>query len=224
MNNKEFIAYTAQHKIVPVYFHEDTDTAIKVVQASYDGGIRIFEFVNRGKTGLATFQKITQHFKDYRDLKIGVGTIFDSQTAREFIKSGAQFIVSPGLVNELAEFCEAHDVAYIPGVGTITEAITAMHLKCEMIKLFPANVIGSAFAKAVKSVMPQLAIMPTGGIEPTRDSMKEWFAAGVNCVGMGSQLFNKQQIKDSNFTTLTADIERSIAIYMKILEEINSTD
>ncbi len=223
MNNKEFIAYTAQHKIVPVYFHEDAHTAIKVVKASYDGGVRIFEFVNRGASGLATFQKITEHFKHLKDLKIGVGTIFDRATAQKFIAAGAQFIVSPGLVNELAEFCAEREVAYIPGVGTITEAITAMHLKCEMIKLFPANVIGSAFAKAVKSVMPHLAIMPTGGIEPTRESMKEWFAAGVNCVGMGSQLFNKQQIKDNNFTALTADIERSIAIAMNIMGGTNPT-
>ena len=217
MNYKELIAYTAQHKIVPVFFNEDLETTINVVQASYDGGVRIFEFVNRGISGLDTFEKLIQHFSHLEDLKIGIGTIFDSKTARKFIDAGAQFVVSPGLVDELAKFCVERDVAYIPGVGTITEAIRAMHLNCEVIKLFPANVIGSAFAKAVKSVMPQLAIMPTGGIDPTYDSMKPWFKAGVSCVGMGSQLFNKTQISKGDFVGLKHDIQTAI----KVASDIN---
>lgn len=212
MDNKQFIAYAAQHKIVPVFFHNNVDVAIQVVQASYDAGIRIFEFVNRGETGLTTFKALTGHFSDVIDLKIGVGTIFDSTTAQQFIDSGAQFIVSPGLVQDLAVYCKEHKIAYIPGIGTITEAITAMQLGCDMIKLFPANVIGSAFAKAVKSVMPQLAIMPTGGIEPTQDSLKVWFDAGVNCIGMGSQLFDNEKIKNHDFNKLSEDISKAVLI------------
>lgn len=217
MDSKNFIKLTEDHKIVPVFFNKNSDVVIKTIQASYNGGVRIFEFVNRGENGLETFKKVLKHFSDYSDLIIGVGTIYDSQTAQKFIESGAQFIVSPGLVIELAEYCKKNNVAYIPGVATITETITAMHLGCEMIKIFPANVIGSAFAKAVKSVMPHLAIMPTGGVEPTSESMGEWFKAGVNCVGMGSQLFDKQKISRGDFHGL----EKDISIAVEVAKTIN---
>ncbi|MEO9954042.1 bifunctional 4-hydroxy-2-oxoglutarate aldolase/2-dehydro-3-deoxy-phosphogluconate aldolase [Nonlabens sp.] len=217
MDTKNFIKLTKDHKIVPVFFNENSDVVIKTIQASYNGGVRIFEFVNRGTNGLETFKKVSKHFSDLTDLILGVGTIYDSQTAQTFIESGAQFIVSPGLVIELGEYCKENNVAYIPGVATITETITAMHLGCEMIKIFPANVIGSAFAKAVKSVMPHLAIMPTGGVEPTSDSMGEWFKAGVNCVGMGSQLFDKQKISSGDFEGL----EKDISIAVEVAKTIN---
>ncbi|WP_405370761.1 MULTISPECIES: bifunctional 4-hydroxy-2-oxoglutarate aldolase/2-dehydro-3-deoxy-phosphogluconate aldolase [unclassified Nonlabens] len=212
MDTKNFIKLTEDHKIVPVFFNENSDVVIKTIQASYNGGVRIFEFVNRGTNGLETFKKVSKHFSDLTDLILGVGTIYDSQTAQTFIESGAQFIVSPGLVIELGEYCKKSNVAYIPGVATITETITAMHLGCEMIKIFPANVIGSAFAKAVKSVMPHLAIMPTGGVEPTSDSMGEWFNAGVNCVGMGSQLFDKKKISSGDFEGLQKDISIAVEV------------
>lgn len=212
MNTKNFIKLTEDHKIVPVFFNENSDVVIQTIQASYNGGVRIFEFVNRGTNGLETFTKLTSHFSNYTDLILGVGTIYDSKTAHLFIENGAQFIVSPGLVIELGEYCIGKGVAYIPGVATITETITAMHLGCEMIKIFPANVIGSAFAKAVKSVMPHLAIMPTGGVEPTSESMGEWFNAGVNCVGMGSQLFDKKKISGGDFSGLEKDILAAVEI------------
>jgi 2-dehydro-3-deoxyphosphogluconate aldolase/(4S)-4-hydroxy-2-oxoglutarate aldolase len=212
MDTNQFIALTEEHKIVPVFYHENSDVVIKTIQASYDGGIRIFEFVNRGANGLEIFKIIINHFSMQTDLIIGVGTIYDSSTAKEFVELGAQFIVSPGLVTELGQYCIDNRVAYIPGVATITEVITAKQLGCDMIKIFPANVIGSAFAKAVKSVMPSIAIMPTGGIEPTESSLSEWLNAGVNCVGMGSQLFDKKKIAKSDFSGLREDISKAITI------------
>lgn len=210
MDITQFIQLTKSHKIVPVFFHQDANVVINTIEASYKGGVRIFEFVNRGLNGLETFKTIIPYFNKYEDLVIGVGTIYDSKTAAQFVEAGAQFIVSPGLVPELANYCVQNNIAYIPGIATITEATTAMHLGCEMIKIFPANVIGSAFAKAVKSVLPQLAIMPTGGINPTENGLSEWFNAGVNCVGMGSQLFDKLKINNGDFKGLELDIEKAV--------------
>lgn len=210
MEITQFIKQTESHKIVPVFFHQDANVVINTIESSYKGGVRIFEFVNRGLNGLETFKTIIPYFKKYDDLVIGVGTIYDSKTAAQFVEAGAEFIVSPGLVSELGAYCVQNHIAYIPGIATITEATTAMHLGCEMIKIFPANVIGSAFAKAVKSVLPQLAIMPTGGINPTEDALKEWFKAGVNCVGMGSQLFDKLKIKNGDFEGLEQDIKIAV--------------
>lgn len=212
MKIQDFINLTNDHKIVPVFFNESAAITIQTMEASYQGGVRIFEFVNRGSNGIETFIEAVNHFKKYPDYVIGVGTIYDSATARKFIDAGAQFIVSPGLVPELATYCVKSDMAYIPGIATITEATTAMHLGCEMIKLFPANVIGSAFAKAVKSVLPQLAIMPTGGITPTASGLGEWLKAGVNCVGMGSQLFDKSKINSGDFMGLQDDIHKAVQV------------
>lgn len=218
MDIQSFIAATQQHKIVPVFFHKDAQTVIQTVEAAYNGGVRIFEFVNRGSNGLETFTQVITYFKKYQDLYIGVGTIYNADTAAQFVYAGAQFIVSPGLVPALATYCIEAQVAYIPGIGTITEAITAMHLGCEMVKLFPANVIGVDFAKALKSVMLDMAIMPTGGIEPTKTSLSQWFHAGVNCVGMGSQLFDKNTIALGDFDKL----KRDIAIAVTIAAALNS--
>jgi len=212
MKIKDFITLTDNHKIVPVFFNENVTVTIQTMEAAYQGGVRIFEFVNRGSNGIDTFKEAVKYFEKYSDYVIGVGTIYDSTTAQKFIEAGAQFIVSPGLVQELGSYCVTNDIAYIPGIATITEATSAMHLGCKMIKLFPANIIGSAFAKAVKSVLPHLAIMPTGGITPDVDSLEKWFNTGVNCVGMGSQLFDKTKIKKSDFTGLQKDIAKAVNI------------
>ncbi|WP_124980275.1 bifunctional 4-hydroxy-2-oxoglutarate aldolase/2-dehydro-3-deoxy-phosphogluconate aldolase [Nonlabens xiamenensis] len=210
METKQFIELTQQHKIVPVFYHSDIEVVIQTIQASYDAGVRIFEFVNRGDNGLESFTRAVKHFHDYSDLCLGVGTLFDVDTATGFVAAGAQFMVSPGWVDELARYAATCNLAYIPGIATISEAITAKNAGCQMIKIFPANVVGPAFAKAVASVLPDLAIMPTGGIEPTKESMGAWFKAGVNCVGMGSQLFDKKKIADGDFHGLAMDIRQAV--------------
>lgn len=215
MTSTAFIELTKDHKIVPVFYHSSADVTIKTMQAAYDGGVRIFEFVNRGENALKNFKEAVTHFQKYNDFILGIGTIYDSSTAHKFLESGAQFIVSPGLVPELATYCLNNNVAYIPGVATITEATTAMHLGSQMIKLFPANVIGCAFAKAVKSVLPQLNIMPTGGIRPNQEDLYKWFESGVNCVGMGSQLFDKEKIRKQDFASLSSDIKQAVILVSK---------
>ncbi|KQC33808.1 ketohydroxyglutarate aldolase [Nonlabens sp. YIK11] len=210
MNIETFISRTDQHTIVPVFYHGDLQTCIDVVNAAYDGGVRTFEFVDRGANAIDTFKELMNRKSRWPDLEIGIGTIYDLQTAKEYINLGAAFVVSPCLVDEVAIHCRDHDVSYIPGIATIKEAFDASTLGCKMIKIFPANVIGSAFAKAITSVLPQLAIMPTGGIEPTANGLKEWFDAGVNCVGMGSQLFDKNKISKKDYVGLSNDIVEAI--------------
>ena len=178
--------------------------------ASYDGGVRTFEFVNRGSNAAETFKALIELKDKWPDLEIGIGTIYDLDTAKKFIDLGAAFVVSPCLVEDVATYCRDQQVAYIPGIATIKEAFNATQLGCKMIKIFPANVIGSAFAKAITSVLSELAIMPTGGIEPSTDGLKEWFDAGVNCVGMGSQLFDKNKISNKDYKGLSNDIAEAI--------------
>lgn len=206
MTIQHFISRTNTHKIVPVFYHKDLQTSIEVVNAAYNGGVRTFEFVNRGDNAIDIFKELINQKDRWPDLEIGIGTIYDLPTAKDFIDLGAAFVVSPCLVEEIATYCTKKDIAYIPGVATIKEAFTANQLGCQMIKIFPANVIGSAFAKALSSVLSELAIMPTGGIEPSQQGLKEWFDAGVNCVGMGSQLFDKNKISNKDYVGLSNDI------------------
>jgi len=210
MTIKEFIARTDQHKIVPVFFHKELDTVIEVVDASYKGGVRTFEFVNRGDNAPETFQELMVQKHRWPDLEIGIGTIYDLKSARMYLDMGASFVVSPCLIEEVASHCSQHQFAYIPGVATIKEAHTALSLGCEMVKIFPANVIGSAFAKALSSVLPTIAVMPTGGIEPSIEGLKEWFDVNVNCVGMGSQLFDKNKISNKDYPGLSNDILNAV--------------
>lgn len=210
MNAKQFLEKTNLHKIVPVFYHSDLDTTLGTIKAAYEGGVRIFEFVNRGTNGLDTFKSIMASSDLFNDLTIGIGTIYDAATAQSFIDAGAQFVVSPCFVEEVAQLCNAHNIVYLPGIATIKEAHTASLYNCTIVKIFPANVIGSAFAKALKSVLPELHMMPTGGIEPTAASMKPWIDAGVCCIGMGSQLFDKNKIAGKQFKELSKDIAQAI--------------
>lgn len=210
MNITDFIRRTQDHKIVPVFYNDDLETCKKVVQASYDAGVRTFEFVHRGTSAPQIFEQLLAQISEWPDLVIGIGTIYDKEAAIKYIDMGASFVVSPCLVEEVATYCAQAGVAYIPGIATIKEAFNAKSLGCQMIKIFPASVIGFAFAKALKSVMPDIAVMPTGGIEPTIDGLKPWFSANVNCVGMGSQLFDKNKISKKDYLGLSIDITEAI--------------
>jgi 2-dehydro-3-deoxyphosphogluconate aldolase / (4S)-4-hydroxy-2-oxoglutarate aldolase len=176
--------------IIPVYFTPDLRLATKVMASSFEAGIDAFEFTNRGSEAMEIFKEISKIAKaDYPDKKLGIGTILNQEEAKKFIDAGADFVVQPGISPEVADACEKQNIPWIPGVITPSEILNALNLGAEMVKLFPANVMGSAYIKALRGPMPNLKIMATGGIEPTEASLKEWFGAGVNAVGMGSQLF-----------------------------------
>jgi 2-dehydro-3-deoxyphosphogluconate aldolase/(4S)-4-hydroxy-2-oxoglutarate aldolase len=120
---------------------------------------------------------------------LGIGTIVDAETAENYVKLGADFIVQPGTTKEVSEVCKKHNIAWVPGVMTPTEIYSALSLGASMVKIFPGNIVGSAYVKALRGPMPTVKIMVTGGVEPTEGSLKEWFDAGANAVGLGSQLF-----------------------------------
>ncbi|WP_299604060.1 bifunctional 4-hydroxy-2-oxoglutarate aldolase/2-dehydro-3-deoxy-phosphogluconate aldolase [uncultured Aquimarina sp.] len=210
--------YTKEHMVsimekvgvIPVFNHSDIEISKKVLDASYDAGIRVFEFTNRDTKALDVFSELKKYATKYEDLLLGIGTIFSKAQAQQFIDAKTDFIVSPALIPEVMDFCNEIDLLSIPGCATITEVYTAHQYGAKLIKAFPGNVLGSDFIKAVKSVLPQIKIMPTGGVQPTLENLKLWFDSGVSCVGMGSQLFDKNDIKKQNFSKLTGDIKQVI--------------
>lgn len=191
--------------MVPVFYHPDFETAKEVILACYKGGVRVFEFTNRGDFAHETFGQLSKWAaRECPDLILGVGSIVDAGTASLYLQLGANFVVGPLLNPEIFKVCNRRQVAYIPGCGSVSEIGYAQELGAEVVKVFPAgNVGGPSFVKNIKAPMPWSSIMVTGGVEPTEDNLSKWFNAGVTCVGMGSNLFPKDVVASKNWDQIT---------------------
>lgn len=200
--------------IIPVFYHSDVDTARKVLKACYDGGIRVFEFTNRGDFAHEVFAELNKYaIRELPDLVMGVGTVVDAGTASLYIQLGANFIVSPFIKDEMARACNARKVPWIPGCGTLTEIARAEELGAEIVKIFPATQVGGPeFVAAVKGPCPWTRIMPTGGVEPTESNLKAWFQAGAACVGMGSKLITKDILSKNDFEGLKNKVSETLSL------------
>ena len=181
----------AKHPVIPVYYNDDSDTCIEILQAAYNGGIRIFEFVNRGAKALENF-KILLDYKNANlpGLVLGIGTIKTPTQAQDFIQAGAEFIVSPIVSAGIAEVTLDKGMLWIPGCMTPTEIALAESLGAPLIKLFPGDTLGPNFLKAIKPLFPNVKFMPTGGVDVEEKNIRGWFDAGVFSVGLGSKLFS----------------------------------
>jgi 2-dehydro-3-deoxyphosphogluconate aldolase/(4S)-4-hydroxy-2-oxoglutarate aldolase len=176
--------------IVPLFYHDDSGWCKQIVKACYDGGARIFEFTNRGPAALEVFKELSSYVHNkLPEMALGIGTVFTAQEAEKFIEAGADVIIQPITHTEVAAVCKKNNLVWIPAAGTLTEIYNAQQLGALVVKLFPGNVYGPGFVKALRGPMPDVKIMVTGGVEPTVESVHEWFAAGANAVGIGSRLF-----------------------------------
>lgn len=202
--------------MIPVFYHADIEIAKAVMDASYRGGVRVFEFTNRGGNAFDVFRQLLAHAQQYSDLILGIGTIMNAETTQKFIEAGAHFIVSPILKPEMAEVCKKHDVPWIPGCATLTEIVTAKEHGAAVIKIFPGSVLGPGFVSSVLPVIPGYQLMPTGGVEPTKENLSAWFKAGVMCVGMGSQLFKKDLMEKKDWPALETNVAEAMAIIKEI--------
>jgi 2-dehydro-3-deoxyphosphogluconate aldolase/(4S)-4-hydroxy-2-oxoglutarate aldolase len=195
-------------RIIPVFYHQDVEVAKSVMEACYNGGLRVFEFTNRGENAYDVFLKLKEFAQRFPDLSLGIGTIMDSTAAELFVTADADFIVSPILSPEVAKVCTRHKKFWIPGCGTLTEIVNAKNAGAELIKVFPGSVLGPKFISSVLAVVPDLKLMPTGGVEPTTENLKAWFDAGVYCVGIGSQLISKAIIEGKRWKELEVNVSQ----------------
>lgn len=202
--------------VAPMFYHGDTDVARSIVDVSYEGGVRAIEFTNRGPNAFEVFKDLLKYSEKYNGLIIGIGTILDAKTTEKYIKAGAQFIVSPILRPEMADVCNKHDRLWIPGAATITELVNAKLLGADIIKIFPASILGPGFVSSVLPVVPDLQLMATGGIEPTYQSLSAWFNAGIVCAGLGSQLITKDILAKKDWHTLKHKVNDAITIVRQI--------
>lgn len=197
--------------ITPVFYHPDPQLAVRVVEACLDGGVRCFEFTNRGDGAHEVFREIVRCFQKDDRLILGAGSVLDPATAALYIQLGANFIVGPVLNPEVARVCNRRKIAYSPGCGSLSEISQAEELGVEICKIFPGAAVGGpGFVKDVLGPMPWTRLMPTGGVEPTQESLNAWFKSGVACVGIGSKLFPAEAIKAGNFAVITENVRQAL--------------
>lgn len=199
--------------MVPVFYNKDAQTAKMVLKACYDGGVRVFEFTNRGDFAHEVFAEIVKYAAvECPEMALGVGSVVDAPTAALYIQSGACFIVGPMFNPEVARLCNRRMVPYSPGCGTMTEVGNAQEAGCDICKVFPGDVLGPAFVKSLMAPMPWSKIMVTGGVEPSEENLLSWFRAGVFCVGMGSKLFPADRIKSGDWAYITEKCREALEI------------
>ncbi len=203
--------------MVPVFYHSDAATACSVVKACYDGGVRAFEFTNRGDFAHEVFAQVVKYAAaECPDMAVGVGSVVDPATASLFIQNGACFVVGPMFNPAVAAVCNRRGVPYTPGCGTVTEVGNAQEAGCDLCKVFPGDVLGPKFVKGLMAPMPWSRLMVTGGVEPTEENLTAWFRAGVFCVGMGSKLFPKDRVAAGDWQYITEKCEYSLKIISDI--------
>jgi len=191
--------------LVPLFYHPDVGTAIRIVEALAAGGARVIEFTNRGDRAFEVFRELIVHVeKSTPEVILGAGSVLDVPTAGLYINLGANFIVGSVTNPEVAKLCNRRKVVYCPGCGTASEVSYAEELGVEIVKVFPGSQLGGpGFVKAILAPCPWAKIMPTGGVDASYENLKAWFDAGVTCVGMGSKLVRKDLVAAQDWEGLT---------------------
>ncbi|MEP0987183.1 bifunctional 4-hydroxy-2-oxoglutarate aldolase/2-dehydro-3-deoxy-phosphogluconate aldolase [Ekhidna sp.] len=207
--------------MVPVFYHKDIDMCKEVLKACFAGGVRVFEFTNRGDFAHEVFAELNKFAeKECPEMILGVGSIIDGPTTALYLQLGSNFIVSPMMDEEMAKICNKRKVAWSPGCGSVTEIVKAHELGSEVVKIFPGSQVGGpAFVKGVRGPFPYASIMPTGGVSPDEENLKGWVEAGVHCVGMGSQLFPKDVLANKDFDAITKKCSEALAIIKRLRGE-----
>src|SRR5438876_1047004 len=204
MSSKQTITdVIIQQGILPLYFNTDENISIEVLRAIYKAGIKAVEYTNRGDAALNNFKKMVQvRNNEMSGLLLGVGTIKSLTDAENYINAGADFMVSPGFIPEVAIYATSKNLFYAPGCMTPSEIIAAENAGIKFIKLFPGNLLGPEFLTTIKEIFPKLLFMPTGGVDTTKENIEGWFKAGVCAVGMGSKLISKKLMEQKDYITI----------------------
>jgi 2-dehydro-3-deoxyphosphogluconate aldolase/(4S)-4-hydroxy-2-oxoglutarate aldolase len=203
--------------MVPLFFHSDIEISKKVLKACYDGGSRLMEFTSRGDFAFEVFGALNKYaLAELPGMMLGVGSVTDAAAASLYMQLGANFIVTPVFREDIAIACNRRKVLWSPGCGTLSEIARAEELGCEVVKLFPADIYGPEFIKAIKGPCPWTTIMPTGGVYPTVESLSSWLNAGATCVGLGSQLISKDLLDKQDFEGL----KNKVSDVLNIIKDI----
>lgn len=202
MKKEQVLARLKEDCLVAVVRAKNLEQGEKMIDAIIEGGINFIEIcmtVDEGSP-IDLIANMVAKYKDNEKIVIGAGTVLDPETARMAIMAGANYVVSPGLNVETIKMCNRYRVPMLPGVMTPTEAITALEAGCDIIKVFPGNIVGPAAISSFKGPLPQGEFMPSGGVDV--DNVDKWLKAGAYAVGTGSSL--TKGAKTGDFAAVTA--------------------
>lgn len=203
--------------ILPLYFNPGEEVSTEVMRAIYRAGIKAVEYTNRGDEALNNFIRMTAvRNAEMPGMLLGAGTIKNLKDAKNYIAAGADFLVSPGFVPDVAAHCVKNDIFYAPGCMTPSEIIAAENAGIGFIKLFPGNMLGTEFLTTIKDIFPKLLFMPTGGVDTTKESIESWFKAGVCAVGMGSKLISKKLMEAKDYRTIEAETKKVLEVIASV--------
>ncbi len=214
MNKKiQLLQLIPEQGILPLYFYKDPIVSLQVLSALYRAGIRAVEYTNRGESALQNFKKMRQLCDaELAGMYLGIGTIKNGEMAQTFIDAGADFIICPGLIEDVAKVSDKNNMLWVPGCMTPSEIIRAETLGAKLIKLFPGNILGPDFMSAIRTLFPDLMFMPTGGVDLDKQNIAAWLKAGVCAVGMGSKLVSTQLLEQKNYSKIEELAKEALAI------------
>lgn len=221
MKNKEDILRVIKEQgVIPLFYHDDIEVCINVIDALYMAGIRIVEFTNRGEQALCNIKILLEKRNEkWNGLFISAGTIKKEKDALEFISAGVDFIISPGLSINVAKAAHEADILWIPGCMTPTEVMNAEQHGATFVKLFPGNLLGPGFVSSIKEVFPKMSFMPTGGVELNEENIAAWFKSGVTAVGLGSKMISKELLKQKDYSQIEVLAKKALSIITKVKSE-----
>jgi 2-dehydro-3-deoxyphosphogluconate aldolase/(4S)-4-hydroxy-2-oxoglutarate aldolase len=204
----EILSRLIAGKVVAVVRLDSGDQLIKVAEALKAGGISAIEFTIPTPNSLEMIKQASSHFGD--EVLMGAGTVLDPETARAAIISGAQFIVTPAFNPKTIELCKRYGKPIIPGALTPTEILTAWEAGADMVKVFPADTMGPGYIKAILAPLPQIRLVPTGGV--STENAAEFLKAGATALGVGGNLVSKAAVARSDWAAITAEARKLVQV------------
>jgi 2-dehydro-3-deoxyphosphogluconate aldolase/(4S)-4-hydroxy-2-oxoglutarate aldolase len=208
MSKETQLAQVLDSGIVAVVRSPDSQQLVEVVRALADGGVTVAEITMTVPDALDVLRQVRKALGDR--VLLGAGTILDAETARAALLAGAEYLVSPTLNLDVIRLCQRYDKLVMPGAFTPTEILAAWEAGANIVKVFPAEVVGPAFFKALRGPLPQIRLMPTGGVDLT--TAASFLKAGACCLGVGSQLVEPAAVAARNFDRLRDLARQYVAI------------
>ncbi len=214
---ENIISIIKEQGVIPLFYHDDAEVSIEIVQALYIAGIRVVEYTNRGSKAINNFKALLNiRDKQWPELILSAGTIKTVDAAQQFIDAGADFIICPGVIPAVAKQVQEAGLLWVPGCMTATEIIIAEQHGAKLVKLFPGSLLGPSYVTAIKEIFPGLMFMPTGGVDVNEENMRAWFNAGVVAVGLGSKVISKGLMEKKDYAAIGHLAAKALMLAKKI--------
>ena len=209
MDKLDIIAKLKEEKVVAVVRAESKEQGEKIIDSIVKGGINFIEITMTVPGAVDIIKELSEKYKSNPDVIIGAGTVLDPETARMVILAGAKYVVSPSFNPETVKMCNRYRVPVMPGIMTVKEAVEALELGVDILKVFPGNAFGPSIIKAFKGPLPQACFMPTGGVSV--ENAHEWIKNGAVAIGTGSNLTAGAKTGDyESITKIASDFVNAV--------------